>query len=596
MNCGFKRIAAFVFNKYSAFVFTALLVAAKALAEIKIEGIESPLVENVLAHTSLSREKCDAPSWRLQQRRRELDAQVDAALQAFGYYQGKITHNFRQNEKCWELELIVAPGPAVIFREVDVQILDKNDNIPKALQDLVNAPRLQKDLQLNHQLYDNLKSALIDSARALGYWQAEFEQSTLAVYPEQLAADVRLHFKLGPRYTFGEYQFPEVYLNQDLLRRLVEPVQGKYYSSEDVQESYSRLQGSDYFQQVLITPLVSDDKTDLSVPMHVDLNMNSRHSFGTGVGYSSDQGYRIRGDYRNRYVNSVGHTFGALALWSLRLKQLSGVYRMPRRDAVDEWFELGLGYEEATTDSYSNVIKSSNARIISALPHDWVMNIGINIFNERYVIGNDGGIDNKSMVVPGIGYSWASADETARQSRGLRFETGVTASHNNWKSDVDYLQGYTRSKFILSPTEKLRFLSRFEIAGTLMNDITELPPSVRFFTGGDNSIRGYGYNSVGEVEVNEDGTKTVIGGGKLIVGSAEIDYLFHENWSASTFYDAGDAFNSDPNPRTSWGLGVRWFSPVGALRLDIAFPHHNVYGGKEDKDKYRIHISVGADL
>ncbi|SMF51413.1 autotransporter secretion outer membrane protein TamA [Alteromonadaceae bacterium Bs31] len=560
------------------------LAAPKVFGEVKITGVESPLLENVRAHLTLNQESCDAPGWRVQQRRRDLDKQVKAALQAFGHYQPEISHQFSQNEKCWLLNLNITPGSAVMFRNVDIKIEDEPENMPLALQELFAAPRFTRNLQLNHQLYDNYKTALMDTARALGYWQATFTKSTLAIYPEELAADVYLHLYLGPRYRFGAYEFPEIYFDESLLHRLAEPVKGKYYSSEDVQETYSRLQGSDYFRQVLVTPLVSDDKTDLVVPLQVDLALNNRHSFGAGVGYSTDQGTRIRGDYRNRYLNTAGHNFGAFALWSQRLRQLSGLYRMPRRDAANEWLEFGAGYREEETTSYSTTNKSTTARIITAMPHDWVMNVGLNIFNERYVIG-DAPIDNKTLVIPGIGFSWSSADETARQNRGLRFEAGLTASHNHWKSDIDYLQGYTRSKFVIAPTKKLRLISRFEIAGTLMDDFTDLPPSVRFFTGGDNSIRGYEYNSVGTV--NENGE--VIGGGKLAVGSAELDYLLFKSWSVSTFYDAGDAFDTEPELKTSWGVGARWYSPVGALRLDIAFP-------QQSENDYRIHLSVGADL
>lgn len=575
------------FSRHTVSVAVAcllVLATSPALAKFDISGVDDKLEANIRAHATLSQEPCDAPRWRLQQLRRELRKQVVTALRAYGYYQPQIQQDFSSDDSCWHMQLSVDKGPQVKLRTLDIAVENPPENFHPALKKLLDNPPLKTGDGLSHQAYESYKNALLDTARSWGYWQAEFSRSELSIYPDEQAADVHLTLKVGPRYRFGSYHFSEISLDDDLLQRLAEPLEGEYYSSEGVQDSYSRFHGSDYFNHILVTPQISDDDSDQTVPLQVDLAMASKHSFGAGVGFSTDQGPRVRANYKDRYVNRRGHKWHLDAVWSEKYENYSAFYTIPRDDAAKEWYELSTGYLAEITSSYDTTTRSASARIVNLLPHDWVMNTGINLRNDRYSL-SDGPLETRNLVLPGIGFTWVSAEDTSRQTRGLRFETGVTVSHNNWKSDLDFIQAYTRTKGIWSPFKRARFISRLEVGGTKIDDFSKLPPSVRFFTGGDNSVRGYEYNSVGTL----DSEGNVVGGGKLVVGSLEFDYLILNSWSLSTFYDTGDAFDKEPNLVSSWGVGVRWYSPIGSLRLDVAFPNDS------DED-YRLHISVGADL
>jgi translocation and assembly module TamA len=114
-----------------------------------------------------------------------------------------------------------------------------------------------------------------------------------------------------------------------------------------------------------------------------------------------------------------------------------------------------------------------------------------------------------------------------------------------------------------------------------------LPPSQRFFAGGDRSVRGYRYERLGPT----DASGAVTGGRYLVTASVELDYLFFRNYGAAVFFDAGNAANHPwPDLKRSVGIGMRWLSPVGMLRIDIAHP-------LDDPDTdYRLHLSIGTDL
>jgi translocation and assembly module TamA len=124
----------------------------------------------------------------------------------------------------------------------------------------------------------------------------------------------------------------------------------------------------------------------------------------------------------------------------------------------------------------------------------------------------------------------------------------------------------------------------------LDGDFHDLPPSIRFFAGGDRSVRGYDYQSLGPKNLEGQ----VIGGKHLVVGSLEYEHKipYLDKWSLATFYDVGNAFNNFAEPRLKHGagLGLRWLSPVGLIRIDVATAL------SENNYPLRLHITIGPDL
>ena len=114
-----------------------------------------------------------------------------------------------------------------------------------------------------------------------------------------------------------------------------------------------------------------------------------------------------------------------------------------------------------------------------------------------------------------------------------------------------------------------------------------LPPELRFFAGGDRSIRGFDYQQIGET----NSTGGVIGGRYLTIASAEYEHYFLPNWGAAVFVDAGDAYTSDFNMNVATGVGLRWRSPIGVIRIDVATPIVT-----QLEKSVRLHIVIGPDL
>ena len=132
-----------------------------------------------------------------------------------------------------------------------------------------------------------------------------------------------------------------------------------------------------------------------------------------------------------------------------------------------------------------------------------------------------------------------------------------------------------------------RVILRGEAGVTIASEVTVLPASIRFFAGGDQSVRGYDYKELGPVDENGE----VIGGRYLLVGSIEYDHRITDDWSVAAFLDAGNAFDDFDEPlEQGAGFGVRWRSPVGPVRLDIA----NAIS--KPGNHWRVHFTIGPDL
>ena len=144
------------------------------------------------------------------------------------------------------------------------------------------------------------------------------------------------------------------------------------------------------------------------------------------------------------------------------------------------------------------------------------------------------------------------------------------------------------SRWYCSRGHRSRLILRGSAGATWTNDFSELPPQLRFFAGGDRSVRGYGYQSIGP----KNAYGRVIGGKNLLVGSTEVEHYFTKKWGMAAFVDAGNAFDgTDYRPKIGAGLGVRWLSPVGMIRVDLGVPVHN-----PDDHGVELHVVIGPDL
>lgn len=560
-----------------------IALSGAATADVVYSGLTEVQESNVKLYSALSTAACDSAHWRIERLFRDADTDIGKALQALGYYDPAITKSLAWDDTCWHARIEIAPGEPVRLRNIDIRI-DGPADTDAAFRSQLTAISPQSGDVLNHGVYSDYKAAMLRAATHEGYFDADFDAATITVDREAHAADVSLILQSGPRYRFGEVTFSQDILRRRLLSRYTDIQAGDSYSAKAINDFYEALGGSTYFSSVSIRtePL---DEINKTVPVNVALVPAKQHVWSVGGGYTTDNGGHARAGYTNRRVNDWGHQLESRLYLSPVRSELNASYRWPRGDPRHEWFSVAAGVQhEATDTSQNDTYKLGVLRSRSISPH-WLETQYIDFEKEDYKVADL--VSTSQLVIGGVNWETVVGRALERTTRGYRLYLDLRGAGDSLGSDTSFLQLRARVQWIGPLGEKTRVLTRARLGFTVKEDFTEIPASVRFFTGGDHSVRGYEYESLGPV--NADGE--VIGGSHAIDASIEIDHLFFERWSIAAFFDAGSAFNgSEINLSRGAGVGLRWYSPVGPIRLDFAHP-------LDDPDNsLRIHVTLGPDL
>ncbi len=215
----------------------------------------------------------------------------------------------------------------------------------------------------------------------------------------------------------------------------------------------------------------------------------------------------------------------------------------------------------------------------------WRETISLAYEHESFTIA---GADGKSdLLLPGISWTRTLADDLLIPSRGARLRVDLLGAHDAVLSSVSFAQLGGEAKLIRSLSPKVRALGHASFAHIFTSDFADLPPTHRFVTGGDQTVRGYAYESLGP----ENDAGEIVGGDTLVIAGLELEYRFLESWGVAVFMDSGNAWDGlSGDLAFGPGAGVRWFSPIGIVRLDGAV------GISEDGDPIRVHLAIGPDL
>jgi translocation and assembly module TamA len=554
-----------------------------AAAELTIDGIEGELLENVLLYIDLDQEACTAATWRINQRYQNAPRQIRSALEAYGYYRAEISSTLEFGESCWQAAFRIEPGEPVRIRTLDLQLSAEAAQDP-AFVNAIRDAGLHADAALHHGRYEELKSRLLGHAAERGYVTARFSTQRIDVFPEQLAADVTLHFESGPRYRFGPIELDQAVLRESLLLAYMRFGEGDLYDQRQLTSLYIALAESGYFDTVDVSPQPPDHDS-LVVPVTVRLTPSRPRLITYGLGYSTDTGPRLRLGRDNRRYNDRGHQFGLNAQLSPVISDVTVNYRFPWGDPRTEWVSFDGGVRHEDTDTFVSDRLQFGVRRVVDLPANWTRTQRADLRFEDFEVGDQA--SRSRLLMPGMEWLRLRADNTLRPRQGSRLDFEIRAAGADLGSDTSFVQAVARGKWVWSLPSRARVLVRGHAGLTWQESFEALPPSVRFFAGGDTSVRGYRYEALGPT--NEQGE--IIGGSGILTGSVEYEHPLRGPWSFATFIDSGNAFRgSSFRTKTGAGLGLRWQSPLGPVRIDVAKPF-----AEPDRD-YRLHVTLGPDL
>lgn len=550
--------------------------------EVQIEGVEGRLLDNVRAHLAAARLGKDADLNEAQIRRlhRAASDQIQAALAPYGHYSAEIDAELALREGRWELRYRIDPGEPVRLRQVALLLAGPGANDEVLLGMREDFPLRPGD-PLETPPYETFKTAWQTRALARGFLDASYRRSRIEVDAAAGEAAIELTLDTGPRYRLGPVHFNNGGLNPDLLQRYVHFDQGAPYSNAELLRLQSVLEDTGYFDAVDVIPL-RERIEDQAVPVQVDLSLRKRQRYTAGLGFGTDTGPRATFGWEHRRINKRGHQLGAeLALSTLR-QSLDLRYAFPVGNPASDRIEFTAGVNHQETDTST----TRQARLGGAWVHgrgSWRETLSLSFQRDNFEIG--GVEDNTTLLLPGVKWSRTRSDGGLNPRRGSRLSFGVVAAAEALLSDTDLLHAHAGGKWIHPVGAHGRLLARLEIGALSASRFEKVPASLRFFAGGDNSVRGYALEELGPRDAGE-----VIGGRQLLVGSLEYDRRIQGNWGLAAFVDAGNAYDDlDFSPRVSAGIGLRYHTPIGPVRLDIAQPLNDTSG-------WRLHFTLGPDL
>ena len=562
----------------------ALLVSATALqaqqAGLTITGGDERLQANIRAHVTLPDLNCDASAVRLGRFLPAIRQRIVRAGRALGYYQLQQQSHFEITESCWQLVIEVEPGPPVMVAEVNVGVASSAELFSSALQDLP----VQEGRQLDQGAYERIKTNLSAQAIEQGFFDARFERSELQLDLVANTARVDMLFEPGERYRIGAVNIAETpALSEDFIRRFFSVAPGDYYSSDALLSVRDSLNTSHYFSSVSVSPLISQAANN-EVPVSINLAMRPQHVYAAGLGVTTDIGPRVRFDYEDRYRNRSGHSIVGNSGLSPVQQNLDISYRIPMADPARESLDLSIGYLAEDTDTFTSQSTKAAATYSFINRWNWRQQYFVNVQHDQSDI--NGERQTADFIIPGVSTDRTSADDALYPSRGWRLFGEIRGASDSLLSSDSFMQVNLAGKLIHSFGSG-RVLMRFDIGTTQANDLENLPTSIRYFSGGDQTVRGYKYESLGPV--NEVGE--VVGGKHKMAMSVEYDFPLTPSWKLAVFADTGNSFNdfTDYDLKTGAGLGIRWLSPIGPIRVDLA-------SALDNDNKLRLHITMGPDL
>jgi translocation and assembly module TamA len=500
-----------------------------------------------------------------------------------GYFSPRITSTLSGTGETQILRYAVASGPRTRVRSVRIVFAGA-----LAVENAAARTRVERAFGLRvgdafrQADWDVAKAALLRPLLAVRYPAARLTASTARIDPAAQAADLELTVDSGPAFFYGEpvihghARYPE-----SIARHLSPLKPGKPYRQQDLLDYQLALEGSDYYTQATLR--IDPEPTHAAaVPIEIELVERPEKLFSVGAGVSTDTGARVQGGWLSRNIAGRG----------LRLR-LDTRLETDRQTGTAElaWPRNRKGYENSLgaqlrhediegqeTDAW--LVAAKRNRKEGAIE----TTLALQYQTETQSVGNVPSVRNQALTA---NYAWTkrAVGRAFYPRRGYVTTLQAGGAGEALLSDTSFLRLYARHVHYLPLGQRGRLVMRGEVGSVLAETRSGIPTDFLFRAGGDNSVRGYAYQSLGRTL--EGGVASVR---HLVTASIEANHFFDGTWGAAVFVDAGDAADAPGSLTPVYGVGVgaRYRSPVGPINLDLAWG--------EDTRALRLHFSLGVSF
>lgn len=608
-----------VANKVVCLVVLPLLVVSPSTWALNaaINGVSGEVETNIDAYL----QNIDEARYTDTRLEGEIRQRAQEAMRVYGYYQPEMTIDLDQAPIRVNVEL----GPQINIKVLSLNVSGDAQNDPPFQEALDDFPLKEGDA-LRHAPWDRLRNQFSGLAIERGYFDSSFADRRMEVRPYLESASLYMDFNSGPRYQFGNTSISGSHIEPERLRQMQRFAPGEPYLAESLAHYNQQLAETGWFSSVSVRPRLETaqeltiappsgsapwwneatasqpqrprvssaalasvlnitQRDNTRLPIDVSVEPADRHQFEVGVGFATDVGPRLRFGWQQPWINRFGHSLDHDLYISAPEQRFTGVYNIPLDDPLRDSYRLQYGVrnrDDGDTQSLEGTVEVARRW---EFDNRWVQTL---YFRTTYEDFTQGGVsDEVWLFYPGIQWSRTRTRPQRFPLWGDRQQLSLEYSDQIWGSDAQFARLTGDTEWIRTVGNDNRFLARLSIGAIETDDFDKLPPSLRFFAGGDRSVRGYSYESLSPR--NAEGR--LRGGQQMLTSSLEYQRRVTGDWWGATFVDSGDAFdNWGPEAlKTGAGLGVRWVSPVGPIRFDVAHPF-------DDEDDWRLHFSIGPEF
>lgn len=560
------------------------------LAPLTINGLDKKLEAHVRSAIALPEDAgktLQITEGRLSYYMGSLNTLVEDSLEPMGFYDARVDSRLVRNGDAAQIIIDIVLGEPVRVGSSELRV-----DGPGADDRIIGfwlegfTPAVGDVFE--HASYEASKADVTQALLDRGYFDQRLITHEVKVTRASRSADIDLAWDSGPRYRYGGIRFEGSSFEPGLLEQLVGFKPGQYYSQTQInrlQESLSKL---GYFSSIQIVPDL-ENKSDGSVPIVVSVVPAQQNSQYASVRYGTETGFGVQYGIERRWINAKGHKVNLDLSYAQYERSVTALYRIPAFGWLDGWYGFGVtAREEDFFNAPFNYFEAFGNR--SGEYRGWDLLASLKLRRERF----DGAIPDfdpdaavavyTTTLYPELKAFWRSTNDSYPAS-GSAWRLQARVGYEFETADAFFAQAYAMNRRIYSIGDKNRILLRGELGALATQDYSYFPTSLRFYAGGADSVRGYAFREIGVYDGNSN-----LGGKYLVTASFEYERKILPEWALAGFVDAGDAFDSSPTPYVGTGIGVRWRSPIGPVRLDAA------YGFDGPNPGYAVYFSLGSDL
>ncbi|MGD9535660.1 MAG: autotransporter assembly complex family protein [Alphaproteobacteria bacterium] len=548
--------------------------------EVEFAGADVDDLESLLSDVSKTISRQDTPPATrriLESRVREDVAAFEAVLRSEGYYQGTVKSEIGEGAPLL-VTFTVEPGAPFLISEITIDVEPPADD--------AEPPTIDQSV-LGLQPGDRARSADIVSAtdRAVavlgtqGFPFAKLADRKVMVDHATKEVFVTLGIGPGPPASFGETAIEGLTgLDPDYVRNRLGWEQGEPYDVSKVDATRRTLSRAGLFSSIRISH-ADTVNPDGSLPITIALAEGPPRSFGGGISYSTDLGPGVKAFWEHRNLFGAAETLSVTGRFALSEQSLLTNFVKPDFPTPSERLLVEGEIKREDLDAYEATTARIMPRIEHALSDHATISVGGGF--EQSEITDIDGTEQYSLFSTPVLYVHDSSDDPLEPTTGGRTEIGFTPYVSAFGDELNFFVTRIGDSVHWSPTGDGRIVlaARGALGSIFGAEVGEIPATKRLYAGGGGSVRGYAYQSVGPLDARNDPA----GGRSLIEFNLEARFRIGESFGIVPFVDAGNVYDSvfpefDGDLLWGAGLGFRYYTPIGPVRLDIAFPLNRRHG------------------